>query len=99
LRPACSHPTLSAADECRIPATIPQCQPKRPAIGASVVPNSAARTIDGSEALHVLASEPRNTPSMIGATLRGCLPQAAKPTIVRMAPMTGPFKSPPTSST
>ncbi len=50
LRPACSDPTLNAADECTSPATTPQCQPKRPAMGASVVPNSAASRIDGSAA-------------------------------------------------
>ena len=79
------------------PATTPQCQPKRPAIGASVVPNSAASRIDGSSTFHGFASEPRNTPDMIGTMLRGCLPNAAKPTIVKIAPITGPFKSPPTS--
>ena len=33
---------------------MPQCQPKRPAIGASVVPNSAASRIDGSSAFQGL---------------------------------------------
>ena len=30
---------------------------------------------------------------MIGTMFRGCLPKAAKPTIVKIAPMTGPFSS------
>ncbi len=34
---------------------------------------------------------------MIGTMLRGCLPNAAKPTIVKIAPITGPFRSPPTA--
>ena len=82
-------PTLRAADECRKPATIPQCHPKRPAIGASVVPNKAASNPDGSAAPHGLASEPRKTPAMIGTMFAGCLPYAAKPTMVKIAPMTG----------
>ena len=36
---------------------------------------------------------------MIGTMFRGCLPNAAKPTMVKIAPMTGPFSSPPTAST
>ena len=60
LSPACTGPTLSAADEWMKPATIPHCQPKRPAIGASVVPKSAASRIDGSSAFHGLASDPRH---------------------------------------
>ena len=99
LSPACSVPTESAAEECTSPATTPQCQPKRPAMGASVVPNSAASTIDGSAAPNGLNSDPRNTPAMIGAMFHGCFPNAAKPTMVSMAPMTGPLRSPPTAST
>ena len=78
---------------------MPQCQPKRPAMGASVVPNSAASRNDGSAAPNGLNSEPRNTPAMIGTMFRGCLPNAANPTMVRIAPMTGPLRSPPTAST
>ena len=55
--------------------------------------------IDGSAAFHGLASEPRKTPAMIGTMFRGCLPNAENPTMVRMAPMTGPLRSPPISST
>ena len=36
---------------------------------------------------------------MIGTMFRGCLPNAEKPTMVKIAPMTGPLRSPPTSST
>ncbi len=90
---------VCAADEWMNPATRPQCQPKRPAIGASVVPNNAASSSDGSSAPHGFANVPRKTPAMIGTRFLGCLPNAAKPTIVRIAPMTGPFSSPPTART
>jgi hypothetical protein len=48
--------------------------PERPAIGASVVANTAARTIDGSAAPQGFASEPMNTPTKIGTMFFGCLP-------------------------
>src|SRR5271169_840807 len=81
LRPACRYPTLNAADECTNPATTPQYQPNRPAIGASVVPKSAASTRDGSDAFHGLAMDPTNTPSIIGTMFFGCLPNAENPMI------------------
>jgi hypothetical protein len=87
-------PTLKAADECTNPATMPQCQPKCPAIGASVVPNSAASVTDGSGALHGLARDPTNTPAMTGTMFFGCLPYAENPTMVNIAPITGPLRSP-----
>ena len=36
---------------------------------------------------------------MMGAMLRRCFPVELKPTMVRMPPMVGPFKSPPTAIT
>ena len=97
--PPCTEPTLRAAEEWMKPATTPQCHPKRPAIGARLVPNKAASRIDGSAAPQGFASDPRNTPAMIGTKLTGCLPNAAKPTIDSRAPITGPFSSPPTART
>jgi len=36
---------------------------------------------------------------MIGTMFLGCFPNAENPTMVNIAPMTGPLRSPPTSST
>ena len=80
-----------SGDDAPVPA-------EAPAIGASVVPNSAASTIEGSEAPWLgqrtdeHAEHDRNDVPAV-------LAEAANPTIVKIAPMTGPLRSPPTSST
>ena len=54
---------------------------------------------DGSLMCHSLVRLAANTPNMMGKILRICFPVALKPTMVKMPPMVGPFKSPFTAAT
>ena len=54
---------------------------------------------DGSLIFHRLVSPARYTPAMMGNILRMCFPVELNPTIVKIPPIVGPFKSPPAIST
>ena len=92
-------PTLRATDECKNPAIRPANTPNSPAIGAKVVDNKSVSIGAGSFIYHCFINADIHTPTITGSIFLICLPAGEKPTIVKIDPMVGPFKSPFAAST
>ena len=76
------------------PAMIPHSKPNVPAIGARVVESNRVNIGAGSFNSHIFKRLAMYTPSIIGKIFLICFPVALNPTIQKIEPIVGPFKSP-----